>query len=310
MNATAAGLIQRAADRLEGTALDLIRGVAIDETTALEHNIASKAAVDPTDSPLSGRRGYWDLFDAFQARAVLDRIGGAEVPFATDASVMVTPPPAAWVTAHGAKPVGKAAIARVNLAPLKVASLLVLSRETVRGSGGRADQALRTSIAAAASRAVNTTLLGAAAAVADESPAGLAAGLSVTPSTGLSDAQVFDDVLGLVDGFDRPTLVASLGPALRIRAALRGADELPVIIAPEAGSLVFAVDEFAVAFALGAIDVAASEHATLAMSDEPGSPAQQVSMYQTNSVALRVDVHANWTVARPGGVRVLDLEAS
>jgi hypothetical protein len=57
---------------------------------------------------------------------------------------------------------------------------------------------------------------------------------------------------------------------------------------------------------VGDIEIAASGHTTVAMSDAPGSdPATMVSGFQTNTTFLRLDLHANWTVA--GTVRVLDL---
>jgi HK97 family phage major capsid protein len=54
----------------------------------------------------------------------------------------------------------------------------------------------------------------------------------------------------------------------------------------------------------GSIQVA--ESAAVQMSDSPAEGAQHlVSLFQTNSVALKLSRHANWRAARPGMARVL-----
>jgi hypothetical protein len=186
----------------------------------------------------------------------------------------------------------------------------VLSKETLRASGDRADSALMSLLEQSAVRALNSTLLSDDAAVANVSPAGLGAGLTPIESSGMDDASLFTDALELLDGLVRPTLIASLAGALRLRAALGAGGELVnIVVAPEAGSRVFAIEQGAVAYAFGGIDVQSSEQAALQMNDAPsGDPANLVSMFQTNNVALRVDAVANWTVV--GTVRVIELEAS
>jgi hypothetical protein len=284
------------------TVEDTIRQIVTDKAFAIDHqiNATAKAAVDPSDTGLTSTAGYWKLIDRFQARSVLERIGGVEVPFSTPASVLTDPPAAYWVGRGKPSPVSKAGIARVNLDPLKLVSLLVQSAEVIRGSGERADRELTRAIANAAASAVNTTLLSTAAGAEDESPAGLGYDLTPIASSGLSDGELFDDLIGLVAGMDRPTIVASLPFALRIQAALRGADALSVVVAPEAGDLAFAIEENALAYAIGGIDVSTSENATLQMADNPSEgPTTAVSMYQTDSVALKVVVTVNWEVVGP-----------
>lgn len=108
---------------------------------------------------------------------------------------------------------------------------------------------------------------------------------------------------------DRPTIVASLPFALRIQAALRGADALSVVVAPEAGDLAFAVAENALAYAIGGIDVSTSENATLQMVDNPTTgPTEAVSMYQSDSTALKVVTTVNWQAVGP--VAALDFGGS
>lgn len=300
--------IGRAATRIRPTVLSLVRGIALHKDRALEHEM--KAAVDPISSPLSGEPGYYSLIERFERTAVLPRINGALVPFSSTAATVSTSPSAFWVGAGLAKPVSAAAFGTAKMDPLKAAGIAVISKELVRTSGERADAAIEAALAGAARRAVNASLLSDDAAVSTVSPGGLAAGLVAIDSTGTDDTSIFGDVLALLDGLENPVLVASLGYALRIRHAFGGAPELPVIVAPEAGDLVFAIDELAVAYSLGGLNVNASEHAAIEMSDGPSQPATLVSMFQTNSVALRVEIYANWSVINSAGVRVLSFEAS
>jgi hypothetical protein len=298
-------LIERAAARSASLA-DRVRGICMYHELAVQHELISKAAVDPVDTGLSAQPGYWQLLQEVEARAALTRIGAVEVPFATRVAAITTAPQAHWVAAHGAKPVTKAGITPVTLAPTKLAALMPVTNELLRASGDRADRALQRALRDAAVAALNAALLSDDPGTPDESPAGLGDGLASTPSSGLTDAAILEDIVELVDGMREPTLIGPLGLVLRARAALRGADDLPIVVAPQASNRLFAVDAGAVVFAGPAIDVASSKHASVVMSDTPDSPAAMVSMWQTNSTVLRVDVLVNWTVVRPDGVRALN----
>ena len=308
MNPTATDLIERQARR--STVLDRIRQIGRDGEAAVVHEFQSKAAVDPMSSPLTPAPGYWQLYDVFERNVALSRIGGAEVPFATAATVVTAAPTAYWVGFGTAKPVSASTLASVDLDPFKVASILVLTREMLRASGERADAALSRVLVNAARSAVNSALFSSAAAVPNTSPAGLGAGITAVESSGTTDDAIFADVLALLDGMAAPTLVAALPLALRIRAAFGGAEELSLVVSPEAGDVVWAIDENAVAYALGALNVTASDSAVIEMDDGPAQPAQLVSLWQSDSTALRTEVAANWEVVRSEGVAALDMGGS
>jgi hypothetical protein len=308
MTPSAESLIQRAAAK-HGSVLDYMRGVALDRTFAVEHDIAAKSAVTPNTMPLASRPGYYEIVGPVEHAAALANIGAIEIPFASPTAVATGVPEPVWTGRSSAKPVVAAPFTSVTLDPRVCASLIVLSKETLRASGERADSVLAKILKQAATRALNASLLSNAEAVEDLSPAGLAYDLTPLTVASLGDEDIFAAIMELVDGMSKPTLVANLPAALRLRSALGSATSLlDIHMAPEA-ELVFAVDEGALVYAFSGIDVQSSEQATLQMTDSPSNdPASMVSMFQTNNVALRVDTYANWQVVNADGVRVLSMD--
>jgi hypothetical protein len=321
MNPTVNKLIERQAEReyeaeraralSTKTAIGRIRGIVLSEDAAVDHMMAQKATVSAHDSPLDGLSGYHQLISQIERRSVLSQIGGAWVPFETQASVLTTPPATSWVNRADPKPVSSFGLAGVKLAPTKVSTIVVLSHEALLFAGGEADDDLERQLASGVAGGLNATLLGNGAGTPNVEPAGLLNGIVPVASTGLTDAAIFADLIAALEGMLRPTVVASLPIALRIRAALgAGSDELRIVVAPEAGDVAVIVDERAVAFSVGALDVDRSRNTSLAMADNPDSPAEMVSMFQTNSIAIRAEIYANWEVVRPEGIHAIDFGGS
>jgi hypothetical protein len=317
MNPTVNKLIERQAEReyeaerarriSSKTAIGRIRDIVLSEGAATEHWMLQKAEVDPHTSPLDGLSGYHQLISQIERRSVLSQIGGAWVPFETQASVLTTPAATYWVDRGNPKPISTFGLANVKLAPTKVSTIVVLSHDALLFAGAPADDDLERQLASGVAGGLNATLLGAGAGTPDVEPAGILNGITPIPATGLSDSEIFADLIAALSGTLRPTVVASLPIALRIRAALgAGAGDLRVVIAPEAGSTAVIVDERAVAFSVGALDIAESGQTSLSMSDSPEAPSTLVSMYQTNSVAIRAEIYANWEVVRPAGIAAID----
>jgi hypothetical protein len=273
----------------------------------IRHIAIHKAAVDQSDATnaLAAAPDYALLVSAIEDELILTRTGAIPVPFGARVTVATAPPTASWVSRAAPKPASKAALATVQHSPLKVSSILPLSNESLKMSGVAADNEIRRALVSAAASAINTTLLSSDAAEADVSPAGLGAGLEVRTTT---MGNLAEDVFNLLAGMRRPTLITSLVGALRIRNVLNGAEGLPIVIDYAAGSLVYAIDAGGLAYSLGDVEIVASSHASIALSDDPGAqPATLTSAWQTNSTFFRVDQHADWTITRPGAVRVFDL---
>lgn len=318
---TAEQLVRRAAERerekdlardaVRSTVIGAVRDIVLVQETATAHELARKAVVSAHTSPLDGLSGYHQIISEIERRSVLSQISGAWVPFETQASVLTTPAASYWVNRANPKPVSRFGLAAVKLAPTKVSTIVVLSHEALLFAGGEADEDLERQLASGVASGLNATLLGDGAGTPDVEPAGLLNGVVPVASSGLTDAQIFADVIEALEGMLRPTVVASLPIALRIKAALgAGADDLRVVIAPEAGDVAVIVDERAVAFSVGALDIAESGQTSLSMSDSPEAPSQMTSLYQTNSVAIRAEIYANWEVVRPAGVHAIDFGGS
>ncbi len=175
--------------------------------------------------------------------------------------------------------------------------------------------------------------------ITDEKPASVTAGVSPITSSGSAVADVaaliaaFSGDLGVAVFVTDPTLaaqialtrVSSTGPYAFPNASVRGDGNIlgiPLLVSkssPRAisgspsvsrGQLAL-IDPSGVAFGGGAVNFERSTQGTIEMSDAPtnsptfsGSPqtvhaTNHVSLFQTNSVALKVTIYVNWQVVRP-----------
>lgn len=165
----------------------------------------------------------------------------------------------------------------------KAAAILVLSKELVRATGGRAlfDAELRKAV----TRAINASVLGqltdsetVTIPAAGDALANLRAGLAAAgPSEGYVVAAPATDVLDLSLRLENRGGMGVRGgtfvPGVQV-VAMDDLDGLRVIPA----SQVSVLD--------GGLQVRSAEHATVTMVDSPTSPAEIVSLWQTNQVGL------------------------
>ena len=83
---------------------------------------------------------------------------------------------------------------------------------------------------------------------------------------------------------------------------------LPAIVNPNVGNQIVLADLAEVAYAAGALEVDLAEGAAVEMRDDPAGSATTptgtslVSLWQTNSVALKTLRFANWQVVRGASV--------
>ncbi len=66
------------------------------------------------------------------------------------------------------------------------------------------------------------------------------------------------------------------------------------------GGILALIDGAGIAYGAEGVRTMVSDEATLEMRDDPSSPAEQVSLFQTNAVAVLSEVGVNWKVVRPG----------
>lgn len=241
-----------------------------------------------------------------------------------------------WVGEGKAKPLTKFDYERRTLEPLKVANIAVLSEEAIRYSSPSADLLVRDALADALRARMDVDFINPAkAAVADVSPASILNGVSGIPSTGVTAENVRMDLRALFQAFitanNSPTtgvfvMRGTTALALSLMMNALGQPEFPTItmnggslngipvivseytpsgiVALVNASDIYVGDE-------GGIQVDMSREASLEMNDAPTSnsgtptPAQLVSLWQTNSVGMRAERIINWARRRASGVAYL-----
>lgn len=250
---------------------------------------------------------------------------------------------AGWVGEGYAKPVTKAGYTDVYLGWAKVAGISVITEELARFSTPGAEGLVRDELARAVIERIDTDFVDpakAAATGAAASPASITNGVTPIPSSGTDADAVRADIAALwaqADGTNLPIdgavyitdsrtarqlglLRNPLGQREFPDVTMLGGtiDGVPVIVsnyvpADSGGSL------FILAFAPeilladdGIVTLTASREASILMDTAPGmnsgtpTPAQLVSMFQTNSIALRAERYINWAKRRAQAVAYLD----
>lgn len=242
-----------------------------------------------------------------------------------------------WVGEGAAKPVTKFDFNAINLRWAKVANIAVLTEELVRFSNPSAEVLVRNALAAALIARLDTDFVALGkAAVSNVSPASITNGVTGIASSGNDAAAVRQDVIALFTAYITANMTPINGVwimssvnalALSLMTNALGQKEFPgitmlggtfeglpvitseytpagVVILANASDIYLADD--------GQVVVDASTEASLQMDTAPanatgaGSAAvSTVSMFQTNSVAIRAERWINWQKRRAQAVQLL-----
>jgi HK97 family phage major capsid protein len=220
----------------------------------------------------------------------------------------------------------------VNLTPLKVAALAIVSKELLRDSSPSAEKLVRDSLVNASAQKVDSTFLGTAAASAGVSPAGILNGLSAGSSAGNDVDGVIADVKSLYSGFITANnaddlyfvTTQSLAKALGLIQNVMGNFAFPGISANGGtllgdplvaggnvgtGDLILLKPSDIYKIGDRGVEVSLSTEAAIQMdgapdgaSDTPVANTSVVSMFQTESVALKVVRPLNFAKRRSSAV--------
>lgn len=246
-----------------------------------------------------------------------------------------------WVGQGLPKPVTKFDFSDVYMGFTKLAAIAVLTEELMRFSMPSAETMVRDALAEAIIERVDIDFIDPAkAAVSGVSPASITNGVTHIHSSGETDIDVRADLAALwavADGSNMPAqsavyiMAASTARRLSMMRNPLGqpsfpgigmmgglVDGVPVIVSNyvagnSAGGIVilaFASEIFLADD--GQVVIDASREASIQMdsaptnSSSPATPTSVVSMFQTNSVALRAERYINWQKRRPQAVAVLD----
>lgn len=264
------------------------------------------------------------------------------VPFNIRVTGQTTGGTAYWVGEGKPKPVTAFEFNASTLAYTKVAAIAVITQELARFSSPSAEMLVRDALRDAVVERLDVDFIDPAhAAVANVNPASITNGLTALSSAGTSADNVRTDIQNLLEGFLAAnqrvgSLVLIMPETLALALSLLVNDlgqrefpdisitggrllGIPVITsqyaanASGAGNLVIAVNASEVFLADdGQVTVDMSTEAALQMLDNPTNDTvtptatQMVSMWQTNSIALRAERFINWAKRRSTAVVYMD----
>jgi HK97 family phage major capsid protein len=230
-----------------------------------------------------------------------------------------------WVGEAMPAPMLKPVLTGSTLTAKKIVALVAITDEALRAESPAVEAGLQFDLETGCAGAVDQALLDPSNAGSDTIPAAVTHGAPTI--TASSDAA--SDLKALVSAFagDMSTAYLVTDPDTATGLAMvRGANGsflfqdvsprggsilgIPLLVSrfsprDTSGGQVALIDASGIAVAMDAIELSQSDQTSLAMSDEPGSPASMVSMFQTNTVALKAVIRANWENQRIGGVAVI-----
>lgn len=283
-----------------------------------------------------------DFVEYLRHKSIVGRLNLQRRPFNIRTPRQTTGGAGYWVGEGKPKPLTKFHFDAVTLPYTKVASIAVITQELARFSNPSAETIVRDQLAAACLERLDTDLIDPDKAVsAGVNPASLTNGVTALSSAGTSAANVITDINNLLEQFilnrqDVSGLVLVMPNTLALAASLmittNGVQQfpglsvsggnllgIPVIASQYAasgasyGNMVIAIDQNAVALADdGGFTVDVSTEASLQMDDAPtndastGTGQTSVSMFQTNSIAIRAEREIHWVKLRSTAVSYID----
>jgi HK97 family phage major capsid protein/HK97 family phage prohead protease len=263
------------------------------------------------------------------------------VPFNVNIRAQTSGGSGYWVGQGAPKPLTKFNFDNIYLGWAKVANIAVLTEELLRFSNPSAEALVRDSLAGALIERLDTDFVDPTkAAVANVSPASITNAATPIPASGTGTADdIRADVKAAMTAFIAANITPTAGVwimpttvalALSLMRNPLGQKEfpdvsmlggtfegLPVITSEyvpsvSAGATVILANASDIWLADdGQVVIDASREASLQMLDNPtndassGTPTTMVSMFQTNSVAMRAERWINWKLRRAAAVQVI-----
>lgn len=242
-----------------------------------------------------------------------------------------------WVGQSKAIPVTTADFMNVTLTSLKVAAIAVISKELARRSTPSAEMKVRDSLVEASRQKVDSTFFSAAAAVAGVSPAGILNGVSGHNSHGSTIEGVIADINQLYSIFesfnntDNIVLATTrtLGKSLSLMQNALGQFAFPQMMKNggvllgdtvytssniASGNLIamspkdiYKIDDRGVEVSVTDVATLEQDTAPQGAADTPtAASATTMSMFQTESLAIKVVRPINFAKARASAVQLID----
>ncbi|QUT14133.1 phage major capsid protein [Rahnella inusitata] len=313
------------------------------EDTKLHHVL--KAAVNAgttTDPEWAGSLVEYqdfanDFVDFLRPKTIIGQFGVGNIPSLRDVPFNIRVPvqtsggSAQWVGQGKAKPLTKFDFETITFGFSKVAAISVLTEELLRFSNPKADVLVRDSLAESVIARLDLDFVDPLkAAQAGVSPASITNGATTIASTGDPDADSTAAFQVFIDANLQPTgavwlMSSSTALALSKRKTPLGAKEypdmtmfggtyegLPAIVSQYVGNQIILMNAPDIYLADdGGVAVDMSSEASLEMESAPTGDSvtptgvELVSMWQTNSVAIRAERWINWQRRRTAAVAVI-----
>jgi HK97 family phage major capsid protein len=302
-----------------------------DRWGAYEAPAITKAAVAALDTTETGDPSGVEFLQLVREASLLGRLPSLRnVPFMVRMTRMTSGSRAYWVGQAAPKPLSRPALDGSQLDPLKVVCIVVATKESLGPSPfgtGLTEANLQTDMQRAVALALDEAFIDSAnAGVSGEMPASVTNGATLIASTGDPASDLARMVAAFAGNLETAAFVTD--PTTATQLALKrdsaGAFLFPDV-GPRGGTLlglpllttrastwssgggqITLIDASGIAAGIDGIRVDKSDAASLLMSDDPeNDPGTLVSLFQTNSVAFKVEVYANWEAQRTGGVVVL-----
>lgn len=287
-----------------------------------------KAAAAALTTGDFGTEQAQEYFGAVIEQSVIGQLQSLRrVPFEVRYIARTTGVKGFWVGEAKPIPLNKPTLAGAKLEPLKVGAIIATTKEAAFAAGPVAEAGLKSDLDAGVVGALDQTFLDATnAGSAGVSPASVTHSAPSTAATGdpVADLKALVAIFSgdisaayFVTDPDTATGLAmaqnSSGSFLFPEAGPRGGSilNIPLIVSRHSprdtsGGQLALIDPTSIAASLDGLSFDASQNATLVMSDNPASgEVEQVSLFQTNTVAWRAIILANWSNQRAGGVAVL-----
>lgn len=278
-----------------------------------------------------------DFIEYLNSRTIYNQLGLREIPANVTIKGQDGNATGYWVGESQAIPVTKADFFDITLTPLKVAALAVVSNELLRDSSPAAEQLVRDALVEAAAQRTDTTFLSTTAASPGVSPAGILNGVSPGSASGVHEFNLRADIGTLYQSFiaakNATGLTFVMNPALAKSISLMrnamGQKEFegltqnggtlegdPVVTGDNvnAAHLILLKPSDIYKIGDGGVQVSMSREATIEQADDPTGASdiptaqskQPVSMFQTESTAIKIVRSINFAKRRSTAVAYID----
>lgn len=284
-----------------------------------------------------------EFLEYLRPMTIIGRLPGLRrVPFNIRYLAQSSAATASWVGEGAAKPLTDFNVEASTLLYTKIAAIAVITDELARFSSPSAEAIVRDELARAIVERMDTDFIDPAiSASAGVRPASITNGVTPLTTAGTSADNIRTDIQNLLEQFilnnvDPTGLVLIMPNTLALAASILHTDlaqpefpglsmtggtlmGIPVITSQYAanassyGNLVIAVNTRDIFLADdGSVDISVSREASLSMDGAPSmnsttpTAAQLVSMWQTNSLAIKAERYINWKKARTNAVSFMD----